>query len=298
MTRFVPIARFFRRTFHSALPALAICVALAGCAASAPRAEQRGCTEEGALAHAFGAIKGTFVLLDPQSGRMTCHDAARAAIRFLPASTFKIPNSVIALDSGVASGPDFPLRWNRQAVPQQPWWPEAWARDQTLRTALPNSVVWYYQELARRVGPRRMQDYLDRFAYGNRDISGGIDRFWLDGGLRISAEEQVGFLRRFYEGALGVSERAAHAVKPLLVLEDTPRYRLSGKTGWAGFGERDTPGIGWLVGYLERDGRVYYYATNIDIRTPEDAKARLGITKAALAGLGLLDAADAPAGVR
>jgi beta-lactamase class D len=288
MTPAILLERLFRR-LRLLLPlSVTICVALAGCAATAHKTLQHGCTENPALAAAFGEIDGTFVLLDAHSGRLTCHNAERAATRFLPASTFKIPNSLIALDSGVASGTDFPLEWDAQAVPRQPWWPEAWARDQTMRTALPNSVVWYYQELARRIGSQRMQRYLERFDYGNADISGGIDRFWLSGGLRISAEEQVRFLQRFYEGELAVSPQASDAVKPLLVLESTPEYRLSGKTGWAGFGEPGGREIGWLVGYLERAGEVYYYATNVDMRGPADAQARMKITKAALALSGLL----------
>jgi beta-lactamase class D len=267
------------------------CVLLFGCALpKSPGGESVAaqCAARPELATFFGTIQGAFVLLDPQTGRMICHNPKRAGMRFLPASTFKIPNSVIALDSGVANGPDFRLPWDADAAPRQAWWPAAWARDHTLRTALPNSVVWYYQEIARRIGPQRMQSYLDRYAYGNRNISGGIDRFWLTGGLRISAEEQVRFLRRFYSGELGVSPRAIQSVKELLVLEETSAYRLSGKTGWAGFGESDEPQTGWLVGYLERAGAVYFYATNIEIRSAADAGARLGITKAVLDHLGLL----------
>lgn len=91
----------------------------------------------------------------------------------------KVQNTLIALETGVASGFDFALAWDSVAAPQQSWWPAAWARDHTLRTALPNSVVWYYQELARRIGAQRIQRYVDGFGYGNRDISGGIDQFWL-----------------------------------------------------------------------------------------------------------------------
>jgi beta-lactamase class D len=156
-----------------------------------------------------------------------------------------------------------------------------------MRSALPASVVWYYQELARRTGPERMQGYVSRFDYGNREISGGIDQFWLTGGLRISPEEQVEFLRRFYFGELGVSERSTRIVKELLVLEETPTYRLSGKTGWVGLEE--PPDIGWLVGYLERGEKVYFFATNIDIVTNADGEARLTITKAVLRELGLID---------
>jgi beta-lactamase class D len=168
------------------------------------------------LARFFGNIKGTFVLLDAQTGRVVRHNPERAGTRFLPASTFKIPNSLIALETGIATGPDFALAWDSTVAPREAWWPGDWARDHTMRSALPASVVWYYQELARRTGPERMQGYVSRFDYGNREISGGIDQFWLTGGLRISPEEQVEFLRRFYFGELGVSERSTRIVKELL----------------------------------------------------------------------------------
>jgi beta-lactamase class D len=241
------------------------------------------------LAQIFGEIEGAFVLLDARTGQLVRHNPARAATRYLPASTFKIPNTLIALEAGVASGPEFALAWDSTTAPRQGWWPGTWARDQTLRTALPASVVWYYQELARRIGPERMRGYLERFGYGNEDISGGIDQFWLTGGLRISPEEQVEFLRRFYFGELGASERSIAIVKEMLVLEETPTYRLSGKTGWAGMGEPGAAQVGWLVGYLERGDQVYIFATNIEIRANADAAARLTITKAILREMGLLE---------
>jgi beta-lactamase class D len=281
--------------FQALLPLLAYTILL-GCLTVAPSDQVRTtasasgavCAEAPDLSRFFQGVEGTFVFLDPQTGHTVCHNPGRARSRFLPASTYKIPNTLIALETGVASGPDFPLAWDSTVAPHQPWWPAVWTRDHTLRTALPNSVVWYYQELARRIGSARMQGYVDQFEYGNRDISGGIDQFWLTGGLRISPAEQVAFLRRFYVGELGVSERTTRIAKDLLVLEETPTYRLSGKTGWAGLGDSSAPQIGWLVGYLERDGRVHFFATNIDIKTREDAAARLSITKAILRDRGLL----------
>jgi beta-lactamase class D len=237
----------------------------------------------------FKDVEGTFVFLDFHAGRTLRHNPPRAGKRLLPASTYKIPNTLIALETGVASGPDFSITRDAEFAPSQPWWPAAWKRDHTLRTALANSVIWYYQELARRIGPARMQAYVDQFGYGNREISGGIDQFWLSGGLRISAEEQVNFLRRFYFGELGVSQRATRVAKELLVLEETPAYRLSGKTGWAGLGDPAAAQIGWLVGYLERDGKVHFFATNIDIKKSEDAARRLSITKAIFRDLGLIE---------
>jgi beta-lactamase class D len=273
------------------LPALLACAIVTGCSTSP--VNSRGTTAAASanqpnLAPYFKGVNGTFVLLDPRAGRALRHDPERARRRFLPASTYKIPHTLIALETGVASGAEFPLVWDSNVASRQPWWPAAWSRNQTLRSALRDSVIWYYQELARRIGSARMQLYVDRFAYGNRDISGGIDQFWLTGALRISAEEQADFLRRFYFGALGVSERATRIAKELLVMEETPTYRLSGKSGWAGLGDPSAPQLGWLVGYLERDGQVWFFATNIDIAKVEDAAARLSITKAILRDLGLI----------
>jgi beta-lactamase class D len=289
------------RTWPSLLPILA-CVALAGCAPDAPpdaapdrlraahAAEEDSVEAQIDLARLFGDVEGTFVLLDPQARRAVRHNPERARTRFPPASTFKIPSTLIALETREASGPDFALVRDTLAVPRAEWWPASWTEDHTLRSAFSGSVVWFYQELARRIGQARMDEHVGRLVYGNGDTSGGIDRFWLDGGLRISPDEQVEFLSRFYHGRLGASPRSTDLVKRFLVLEETPGYRLSGKTGWAGLGALGAPQVGWLVGYLERGDDVYFFATNVEIRSPEDAAARLSITRAILRELGLMEA--------
>ncbi len=242
------------------------------------------------IAHEFRhrEVTGTFVLLDSGAGQLQCYNCERAHRRYLPASTFKIANALIALETSVADGPDFALTWNREIAPRRDWWPAAWAKDQTLASAFSGSVVWYYQELARRIGEGRMQHSVRAFRYGNEDISGGIDRFWLTGGLRISAVEQVDFLRRLYRNRLGASTRTTDIVKDILVMEQKPHYRLSGKTGWAGFGDPQ-PGLGWLVGYVERDDLVAFFAMNIDIKRNADAAARLAIVKAVLRDRGYIE---------
>ncbi|WP_258867944.1 penicillin-binding transpeptidase domain-containing protein [Alkalilimnicola ehrlichii] len=164
----------------------------------------------------------------------------------------------------------------------------AWLEEHTLETAFLNSVVWYYQELARRIGAEHMQTYLDAFKYGNGDMSGAIDRFWLTGALRVSADAQVDFLQRFYFDELGLSPATTKTAKDLFVLEETPEYRLSGKTGWAGFGDPATPGLGWFVGYVERDGEVYFFALNLDMEHADSADARLSITKDILRHVGAM----------
>ena len=257
------------------LAALALGGALWGCAPREPapppasaegRVETRSAAVESVvrpdLARYFEGVEGTFVLYDADAARYVRYNPERARERFLPASTFKIPNSLIALETGVVPDVDRVLAWDSAAAPRRDWWPAPWSRSHDMRSAFAHSVVWYYQELARRIGAERMQRHLDRFGYGNRDLSGGIDRFWLSGGLRISPDEQVEFLRRFYEGELGISPRATQAVKEIMVLESTPEYRLSGKTGTAELSEERE--LGWLVGYVERAGKVYYYALNVE----------------------------------
>jgi beta-lactamase class D len=243
-------------------------------------------------AHLRG-LDGAFVLYDRNADRTVRHNPTRAAARFSPCSTFKIPNSLIALDTDVATGAEFAIPWDREKDPPQSWWAELgldWERDHTLASALRNSVVWFYQELARRIGAERMASYLERFDYGNRDISGGIDRFWLTSTLAISADEQVGFLRRLYDERLGVSHDATEAVKQILVLERGDGYTLSAKTGSGALG--DGPALGWLVGWVEANGNVSFFAFNV---SGDDAKsvraARIDAAKEILRALGALPAA-------
>lgn len=231
-------------------------------------------------------LVGTMVVSDEPSGRIFLHNPERARTPFLPASTFKIPNTLIALETKVVDGPDFTLNPSQAGANTQHWWPTSWNQEHSLRTALRNSVVWYYQELARRIGPNRMGQYLARFDYGNGNRSAGIDRFWLEGSFGISAEKQVEFLKRLYYGKLGLSERTTRIARDLLILESTEEYRLSGKTGWLNFDDPKKPQLGWFVGYVERADRVTFFAMNIDMKGGEDAKARLAITKAVLRELG------------
>jgi beta-lactamase class D len=208
------------------------------------------------LERSFQGFKGAFVLYDLKGNRYIRYNPERCAEWFIPASTFKIMNSLIGLETGVIPDANYVIKWDgaKYDIP-------SWNQDHTLRTAIQNSVVWYYQELARRVGEKRMQQYVDVAHYGNQDISGKIDTFWLEGRLRISAEEQVEFLKRLYKGELPFSQRSMNIVKEILVLEKTETYQLSGKTG---SGQRITPHVGWFVGYLETKSNVYIFAANIE----------------------------------
>jgi beta-lactamase class D len=231
----------------------------------------------------FQGFKGAFVLYDLNRNQYIRYNPERCAERFLPASTFKIMNSLISLETGVIPDENYVIKWDGTTyeVP-------SWNQDHTMATAIQNSVVWYYQELARRVGKEKIQSYVDAANYGNKDISGKIDTFWLEGGLRISANEQVELLKRLYRNELPFSTRSTNIVKKILVLEKTESYQLSGKTGSV---QRITPREGWFVGYLETKGNVYFFAVNYESASPDGVASGDSARKMSLdilRGLGLL----------
>lgn len=206
-------------------------------------------------------VEATFVMFEPSAG-WTIHNPQRAVQRFIPASTFKIPHTLIALESGVATDASFTIPFDSVRDRREGFWTQEWSRDQTLHSAFQHSVYWYYQEVARRVGSHRMREYLSLFAYGNQNMGGGVDGFWLEGDLRISPREQVEFLRKFYDGRLGVTSRSTATLKEIMVLERGTGYVLSGKTGTADV--TPTRELAWLVGYLERGGSVFLFALNME----------------------------------
>lgn len=229
-------------------------------------------------------LRGSFLLYDLKRDKYFAYDSVRCKQQFVPASTFKIFNSLVALETGVAPDEHLLIKWDsvKHARP-------AWNQDQDMENAIKNSTVWYYQEIARRVGEKRMRGWITREHYGNMDMSGGIDKFWLTGGLKISQMEQIDFLRRLYAGTLAFSKRSMDIVKRMIILKDTTTYTLQGKTGWE---ERDGKNIGWIVGYLEQNGNVYFYATNVEAPEPAPdnfASARREITEAILKSFGLME---------
>jgi beta-lactamase class D len=231
---------------------------------------------------------GAMVIYDLNKNAFTRYNAERCAQRFVPKSTFKIPNSIFALESGVLKDIDTIIPWDKERDPKKPWWDKFnWAKDHKLRTAIKYSVVWFYQEVARRIGANRMKGFVDKINYGNRDIGKVIDRFWLDGPIAISADEQVDFLKGFYLGKLGVSKRSTGMVKEILILENTPDYTFSAKTG--GGDVKNGKALGWYVGYVERAGNVYFFALNIDGSSFQDvSRSRINISRQVLKAIGII----------
>ena len=230
-------------------------------------------------------LVGSAAIYDEQSGRGLVFDHARAAHRFSPASTFKLFNAMAALDSGAVKDEYEVIRWD--GVPRRF---DIWNRDHSLASGMKHSVVWFYQEVARRVGQARMQAWIDKAGYGNRDIGGGIDRFWLSGNLRISAIEQIGFLRLLADGRLPFSAAAQETVRRIVIVESAPGFTLHAKTGWALRGDTGRKAdLGWYVGWLERGGRRWFFALDIDMPNGmKEARQRDPLARALLRDIGAL----------
>ena len=176
---------------------------------------------------------------------------SRLDSRHTPWSSFKVPNLLIALESGIAADLGAPRRWNPARRPAAPHWPAEWRRDQSLGEAFRHSTVWYFQDLARQVGTAHYRATLRGWDYGNATVVEGSDRFWLDGTLRISVREQVDFLAALLEGSLGVAPDSLAALEATSLAGTSPGLSLHGKTG---AGPRPSGAEGWYVGFLRRDG--------------------------------------------
>lgn len=146
-----------------------------------------------------------------------------------------------------------------------------WNRDQNLESGLKYSAVWFYQELARRIGEERMKYWVEASDYGNKNINGGIDVFWLRGDIRISSNQQIDFLKKLYFNQLPFSQKNQEIVKRIMIVDQTADYTIRAKTGWAA---RIDNQIGWYVGYLEKGENVYFFTVNIDIKNSDDAAKR------------------------
>lgn len=217
------------------------------------------------------------MLLDSAKGTLHIWNEARARQRYIPASTFKIPNTLIGLETGAVKNVDEVLPYGGK-----PQWIKAWEQDLSLREAIKISSVPIYQELARRVGLAQMKASVEKLEYGNRKIGEVVDRFWLDGPLEISAMEQVEFLHRLLKGALPVQNSSLKAVKDIVSTEQFGQSTIHYKTGWC---VSTKPGIGWIVGWVEKGERLLPFALNIDMAQEADGKKRLPLLKECLQSL-------------
>lgn len=229
-----------------------------------------------ALAKLFddAGVTGTFVLYDVSAKRLVVHNQQRAETRFIPASTFKIPNSLIGLSVGAVKNVEEVLPYGGKPQPFK-----VWEQDMALRDAIKVSNVPVFQELARRIGLVRMQENVTRINYGNKEIGNQVDKFWLLGPLKISPLEQTQFLARLALGELSFSSEVQQSVREISQLEHGEDWVLYGKTGWA---NTETTDIGWWVGWVVKQDRVFSFALNIDMPNKADVAKRVDLGKACL----------------
>ncbi|MBF0624048.1 MAG: class D beta-lactamase [Magnetococcales bacterium] len=236
-----------------------------------------------ALATLFrnAGVEGQFVLIDAEQDQTVLSDPAGAQRRFVPASTFKVLNALIAIELGVVQEDTEVFPWDGK-----PRFIKTWERDLTLKEAMAVSAVPVYQELARRIGLDRMGEQVGKAGYGNGMIGTVVDRFWLDGPLAISATEQAQFLARLRQGTLPFAQQSQERVRRLIPMEAIDGARLYGKTGWAMAAQ---PMVGWYVGWVENGDRVATFALNMVMKDQNQAPLRKSLAIDMLRQLGLLD---------
>lgn len=239
--------------------------------------------EDQSLANLFSqqGIEGTIVISALQSEKIFIHNDLRAHQRFSTASTFKILNTLISLEEKAITTKDDVIKWDGHIYD----FPD-WNHDQTLESAFKVSCVWCFQELARRVGAEKYQEYLLKTAYGELREPFEETTFWLDGSLQISAIEQVNFLKKVYLRSLPFSTSSYETLRQIMLVEKTPTFTLWAKTGWS---TRASPQVGWYVGYVETVKDVWFFATNIKIRDEKDLPLRQKLTREALKAKGVMD---------
>jgi beta-lactamase class D len=224
-----------------------------------------------------GAV-GSILVADDRVGSSSVwvYGPERARRRYTPASTFKIPHSLFALEVGLLVDEFQVIRWDGVRRP-----PEAWNRDQTLRSAMRNSVVWVYERFARELGPAREAVLMRAIDYGNA-LASGASPFWVEGDLAISCTEQIAFLRRLYRNQLPHRVEHQRLVKDVMVVEAGRDWILRAKTGWSGR-------IGRWVGWVEWPAGAVFFAINIDTpRRLEDLPKREAIARAVLRSIDAL----------
>jgi beta-lactamase class D len=221
-------------------------------------------------------VEGALLIESLNGDVQYTNNSTKAELAHIPASTFKIPNTLIALEEGVINDQFEIIKWDgveRQYAP--------WNADQTLATAFARSCVWCYQRFAKEIGDARYKHYLDVFEYANQKTGLDVETFWLDGDLRVSPRDQIHFLRKVYFEQLPVKSRNIKTLKEIMLADETLAYKLRAKTGWKGEN-------GWYVGYVEAGDKVWFFAHHMIVNDKGDLPLRRKLVMDALKLKGII----------
>ena len=207
-------------------------------------------------------VEGSFALLDNGRGEFVIYNLKRDTTRMLPASTFKIVNALVALETGVMTTDSTVIKWDgiERSVNE-------WNQDLSLARAFRYSAVPHFQEIARRIGKDTMQKWIDTLQYGNMKIGPAIDSFWLDNSLQISPDEELGLVKKLYFDQLPFRKGVQKAVRDMMLQEDNSNYSISYKTGW-GYNSK-SHAVGWVVGWIEENRHPYFFVLNLETADPK-----------------------------
>ncbi len=231
-------------------------------------------------------IHGAILIFDSEANEYYSNDFAWSEKGQLPASTFKIPNSIIALETGVVASDSVLFKWDGEKRAFK-----VWEQDLLFKDAFKYSCVPCFREIARNIGVNRMNEYIAKLDYGNIQVySTNIDLFWLIGNATITPFQEIDFLKRFYDAKLPITKRTEKLVKKMMILKESPTYKIFGKTGWT---MDDNKNNGWFVGFVETKNKVYYFATNVEPNSSFDMdlfpKIRKEVTYQAFQKMNIID---------
>lgn len=231
---------------------------------------------------------GTLVVHDYKTDKVIVVGKSRSEQPYSPSSTFKIPNTLIALRVGAISGMDEPIPAPSEPflVRGKPFLPDACNATATVALALQNSCIPAYQDIAGRIGVVQYNEFLMRMNYAPASVTAAnLKEFWLTGAIALSARDQVAFLDRMIAGRVPIQPAHIEAMWAALAAGESPKGQMFAKTGYV---FTSTPDVGWYVGWIRKDGEATAtFALNLDITAPEHARARPEIALKALAALGL-----------
>lgn len=232
------------------------------------------------LQESFGNYDGSFVLYDTNSDSWSIYNMDAAAERITPNSTYKIYDALLGLESGIITPEHSIIAWNGKDYSF-----DSWEADQSLKSAMHNSVNWYFQTIDSQAGFDSVKAFLQTIGYGNQTAGTDLELYWTDFSLKISPIEQVELLKKFYDNEFQFQSRNIKAVKDAICLSSAPDGSLYGKTGTGRVDGQDVNG--WFIGYIEKNDNIYYFATNIQGTSGATGSRAMEITTSVLSSLHL-----------